>query len=168
MPSDYVCQLCKGELPNNYYHCMGCEQLLQKDFNICKYCFHMGLHMQNIHMHRTSTRMHSEVHHCALPNKLQKGRGCCCHEGICSACRLCRKCSCKCHHNMQLMQRFMTVTELQKTLADCKNIAEAVYTKPRIGGGIVGSVNFASQAKHKEKVKVIVGGKSMTPLLDVC
>lgn len=36
---DYTCIYCKGELPNYYYHCYGCEALLQKDFNVCRKCY---------------------------------------------------------------------------------------------------------------------------------
>lgn len=37
--SDYFCLTCKRELSNSYFHCLGCESLLQKDFNVCKMCY---------------------------------------------------------------------------------------------------------------------------------
>ena len=37
--NDYFCRICNRELENIYLHCDGCENLLQKDFNICISCF---------------------------------------------------------------------------------------------------------------------------------
>lgn len=36
--NDFFCFLCHQELGNAYMHCNGCEELLQKDFNICLAC----------------------------------------------------------------------------------------------------------------------------------
>lgn len=36
--NDFFCFLCHQELANAYMHCNGCEELLQKDFNICLAC----------------------------------------------------------------------------------------------------------------------------------
>ena len=35
----YQCELCLRELANAYYHCVGCEEHLDKDFNICAACY---------------------------------------------------------------------------------------------------------------------------------
>jgi hypothetical protein len=40
--SDYSCKVCLQELANIYLHCNGCENLLQKDFNICPECHEDG------------------------------------------------------------------------------------------------------------------------------
>ena len=37
--NDYFCILCKTELFNLYYSCEGCEDLLDKEYNICFRCY---------------------------------------------------------------------------------------------------------------------------------
>jgi predicted amidophosphoribosyltransferase len=36
--NDFFCVSCHQELGNAYMHCNGCEDLLQKDYNICITC----------------------------------------------------------------------------------------------------------------------------------
>ena len=37
--NDFFCSLCFQELGNIYMHCEGCEELLQKDYNLCVGCY---------------------------------------------------------------------------------------------------------------------------------
>ena len=49
--NDYFCKLCNKELENVYLHCDGCEELLQKDFNICMDCYEGGGWRTKVDMH---------------------------------------------------------------------------------------------------------------------
>jgi hypothetical protein len=37
--------VCKGELASSYRHCLGCEWLRDKDWNVCDQCFRAGKHL---------------------------------------------------------------------------------------------------------------------------
>jgi len=61
--SGFLCKLCHKELSNPYFHCDGCEELLQLDFNICHKCHEEKTFMKFIGMHPHSNRVHSAVNH---------------------------------------------------------------------------------------------------------
>jgi len=109
--NDYYCGICRMELPNTYFHCQGCEELLNKDYNVCGDCYRHGKHL--VVGPGTGRRISSQLH-TAQPGKLQKGRGCSCHEGICDACKLCRRCSCACHYHFVLARRWAETLNVEK------------------------------------------------------
>jgi hypothetical protein len=61
--SDYDCKICRTELSNVYYHCMGCEQLLSKDYNICAECHAQKKFMRKDLMHPTNDKNHATLNH---------------------------------------------------------------------------------------------------------
>ena len=40
----FECHICKKELFNAYFHCMGCEILSANDYNVCAECFSEVVH----------------------------------------------------------------------------------------------------------------------------
>lgn len=72
--SEYACSICKRELPNSYFHCLGCESL-EKDFNVCRKCLDAKHHRVNIGMHI---------------GEAKKDKKKCSHQqGICPLCAKC-------------------------------------------------------------------------------
>lgn len=94
--NDYFCKLCNTELENVYLHCDGCENLLQKDFNICMDCHESGRYRTTVDMHgrglqsavdRTSTVNHTGD---MCP---KKGSSCICNGRVGSPCPVCGLCN---------------------------------------------------------------------------
>lgn len=119
-PSDYTCKLCFGELANRYFHCIGCEKLLLKDFNICLSCLDAKRYMQNVRMHPKKPNANSDTNHTGTAKKFEKRRGCGCKQKICAECKFCTKCSCRCHHFFEERSRFFNNTRLRGILRGCE------------------------------------------------
>ena len=120
----YNCKLCHAELSNTYLHCLGCESLLSKDFNICLTCFREERYYLRYDMDRKNKSSRSDLHHTGQREKERNGRGCRCHQGICPDCKLCKTCSCRCHHRFQHRRRFFESTEIQSILDECEKISQ--------------------------------------------
>jgi hypothetical protein len=61
--ADYICKICGRELSNLYYHCQGCEHLLNRDLNLCHECFMEKKHLEFIQMHSSSAQKCIMVNH---------------------------------------------------------------------------------------------------------
>ena len=61
--SDFECKLCRKELSNVYFHCDGCENLLSKDFNICRGCYLQGKFNIKVQMHPSNPKRHATLNH---------------------------------------------------------------------------------------------------------
>ncbi|KAL7579289.1 hypothetical protein ACA910_013969 [Epithemia clementina (nom. ined.)] len=140
--NDYFCKLCSKELENVYLHCDGCEDLLQRDFNICMNCYESGQWRDTVDMHgrgfhqpadRTSCVNHTGGH---FPR--QGSSACHCVPGLpCLLCKLCNACSCTCHRSFTLRNRFYGREELVNLLEWLKSdaveqIEYGKYTKARL------------------------------------
>lgn len=119
--NDYVCRLCKAELANLYFHCVGCEELLELDLNICPACFDDKRYFAEIRMHDKNEKPRSDRNHTGQKDKLNRGKGCSCRQGTCTKCKLCPQCSCKCHHKFKLHRRFFEKERLERILVKCEN-----------------------------------------------
>lgn len=119
LPSDYVCRICHAELSNSYYHCMGCEELLAEDMNICLNCYEGAAYYKNISTRSTNSveaNWVSDLNHTGTNDKLSNTRACRCRQGLCKKCGYCKSCSCRCHHHFQHNQRFFTLEQIQEDL----------------------------------------------------
>lgn len=119
--NDYFCKLCDHELANTYFHCQGCEDLLQMDFNICHFCFRDGKYRCNVDMKPYVTNPKgchdhhnggSSMMRCTLGNE-----GCTFCDDVCDAC------VCTCHRTFTKRQRFRSDEKGRKLLTDCMVLA---------------------------------------------
>jgi hypothetical protein len=123
--SDYFCMICNQELSNSYFHCNGCEVILNRDFNICSQCYGEGLYLKKIQIHPTSNKWYSDVNHMGETTRSSLSRSCPCHAGRCRACPdgFCKSCSCNCHKAFINQFRFIDEETTGKMLELCENIA---------------------------------------------
>lgn len=160
MGDDYFCKICSEELGNCYLHCRGCEQLLERDFNVCSGCYIEGKYKCFRKMHPTSgeEKHFSDVHHTG-DNTAKRACTCkrSCDAGdstLCAGCTVtqagrpvprCKKCSCTCHQVFDLRYRFFKPESIEKFLNDC--------------------VAFANNAKvtYKEETLARLNGEPMVP-----
>ena len=110
----YECMVCNDELANVYMHCMGCETLLRKDFNICVTCFknHRGDILAH---HKEGESRFSHLCHMGHVNWDQmqvKGKNCSSKQRSCVHCGFCTHCSCRCHGVYQMRFRFHSPVEM--------------------------------------------------------
>ena len=124
--SDYFCFTCKRELANTYFHCLGCENLLQKDFNICRMCLDEKKYGNNMSMGFEGKTRNSDIIHAGVLEKKKNTKNCQCRQGICRECGYCKSCSCSCHHDFQLHYRFYTPDELKDMLKCVGEVAAKV------------------------------------------
>jgi len=122
--SDYCCKLCYKELANMYLHCEGCDNLLNKDFNICSECYLGKKHMANIQMHPQKKKKHATLNHTGSMI-FERSSRCPCKNGpTCTTCHFCLGCSCKCHQEFSLNFRFMRMNEEKVLLNSIKGIID--------------------------------------------
>jgi hypothetical protein len=127
--NDYACKLCDKELSNQYFHCEGCETLLQKDYNICRHCFTTGAFLRFTSMRDDAPNMFCDQHHTGQTVNNRASRGCICHQGFCHGCKktssisLCRNCSCKCHKKFSVRYRFRNDEAAIEVLRNVKRVA---------------------------------------------
>lgn len=125
--NDYFCKLCSKELSNVYYHCNGCEELLQRDFNICSHCFVGEKYKANIKIHALDNRMASDIHHTGKFVNRRSSTDCC-HRGNCRVCvqrgdYFCKTCSCTCHLQFTRHMRLFSQQEVEGILKHCRKLA---------------------------------------------
>ena len=110
--------ICNEELSNIYLHCIGCENLLSKDFNICTVCHEQQKYHKLFIMDHENRDDYKFQHISCRSNLLElESRNCLCHTR-CSGCRCCKVCSCQCHTNFSLNFRFMNIEDEKKMLED--------------------------------------------------
>ena len=91
-------------MSNMYYHCMGCELLLKRDFNVCVECSRDHLHEVNT-LEATSA-MTGHFGSVDWSAKQRSGQMCSHRASSCRLCGFCVKCSCRCHTVLQQRFRF--------------------------------------------------------------
>ena len=130
--NDYNCKTCGSELANLYFHCMGCENHLSMDFNICALC-HEEKHFKNtIFMNKIKQDRSALINHTGNMTMGRHGRRCPCKKGrSCEYCTLCTGCSCTCHQSFEVRFRTMLPSESLRVLDSIeKQVNEEVhYTK---------------------------------------
>jgi hypothetical protein len=119
---DYFCKICNQELSNSYFHCNGCEVILNRDFNICSQCYSEERYLKKIQTHPTSNKWYSDVNHVGDTRNSNKSRGCPCHAGICRLCTdgYCKACSCKCHKVFLNNFRFIDGASVDLVIQKCE------------------------------------------------
>ena len=114
----YFCKICHQELPNLFLHCIGCEEKLSMDFNICLDCHHGKLYHKLFIMDhfrdnlREGNRKNCCINHTGDTSKLKNyTKDCpdCSLQEPCHCCSYCKGCSCQCHANFNLYYRFMNI-----------------------------------------------------------
>ena len=133
--NDFFCRLCQEELANVYMHCYGCEEILNKDFNICigyvndyvavffsnskltpkcllltfflRSCHAESRFKKKIQMHPLNNKNHSTINHTGHYTLNRQSRCPCKNGPVCKGCGFCAGCSCKCHQSFILRFRFM-------------------------------------------------------------
>jgi hypothetical protein len=172
--NDYFCKTCSYELANTYFHCVGCESLLAKDFNICIECHNDKAFLTNVEMHGRATAMTSQFHHLGAPRAWCN----CSSIAQCPECRTCLSCLCSCHTKFQKRRRFYTEEQQWAMLARCAKAvkgAEVLYateTECRLHGETMISPKMekplrcdvteedADAATEEKSDKIYVGGAS--------
>jgi len=128
--NDFFCKLCNQELSNVYFHCDGCEQLLSKDFNICRKCHAEKMFCQTIQMHPSNPKRHSTLNHTGRMN-YDRGSRCPCRNGpACKICHFCSGCSCRCHTWFTLHYRLFNKDEETALLARVEAATKAEPVEP--------------------------------------
>jgi hypothetical protein len=120
----YSCSLCYHELSNTYMHCLGCDRLLQKDFNVCSQCYglekHRCFHVMNINVDAQNSAFNHTGAFGASTAPRHKGF---CEEGnLCPKCKNGQQCCCTCHSNFSMEQRFFSNDGLSKLLSATRKI----------------------------------------------
>jgi hypothetical protein len=129
--SDYFCMVCNQELSNSYFHCYGCEIILNRDFNICSRCYAEERYLAKIQIHPTSNKWYSDVNHVGNCDKSAMSRSCPCHAGRCRTCSdaYCKACSCNCHKVFTNQFRFIDQEATEKLIKNCEKIAQGSEVK---------------------------------------
>ena len=144
--NDFFCMLCNQELGNTYMHCDGCENLLQKDFNICINCHDVKDMRQADHQMNPTHSLSSalgrrcDINHIPLQKKTFSSRMCGCNVGgsKCRKCNFMACCSCKCHQQYTLRNRFYNEDEMRSLLLDVDTVLNECDT--------IGSLNPSAKA----------------------
>jgi len=128
---DFECKICQSELSNLYFHCEGCDKLLNMDFNICGKCHSAGEHKRTISMRKddkSKVVKLSTVNHTGIMSYTNRnGIRCPCKKGhCCDYCKLCTCCACICHSTFSPHFLRKTPSDLDKML----ETIEAKVTSP--------------------------------------
>ena len=138
--SDFFCIICHAELCNVYYRCVGCEKLLDKDYNICFRCYKHKMFLDDMEMGldkdgelseegtKTTIRYHTSMK--KPPCGTQKSQKC--KRTVCHQCDKCWECSCMCHRNFREHKRFYNKQDLKNVMENCVRCAkgeEVLYAK---------------------------------------
>ena len=146
--NDFFCMLCNQELGNTYMHCDGCEDLLQKDFNICINCHGVKNMRQADHQMHPSHSLSSalgrrcDINHIPLQKKSYSTKVCGCNIGgsKCKTCKFMSCCSCKCHKQYTLRSRFYNENQMRSMLHDVDVVLNEYDT--------IGSLNPPAEASQ--------------------
>lgn len=120
--------VCGVELFNSFYHCIGCEKLIGKDFDICHGCFQAKKFKVNKNMspalkdetkNSDKKQRLSYISHKGKKFRNKKGN-CGCRQTSCRLCGFCCSCSCVCHLEFERKQRFFASDTLKKLQEKCK------------------------------------------------
>ena len=111
-----------------YYHCAGCEKILNKDFDICHECFTTGefLIYHPMRPITKTTKKYTDNHHIGNLTRNNRSAGCSCHAGGCEFCKTfdgqkrCRACSCVCHQEFMKKIRHRLPEENDRLLSRCR------------------------------------------------
>jgi len=120
--NDFFCRLCQEELANVYMHCYGCEEILNKDFNICIGCHAESRFKKKILMHPLNNKNHSTINHTGHYTLNRQSRCPCKNGPVCKGCGFCAGCSCKCHQSFILRFRFMHLASEETLLHSVKKV----------------------------------------------
>lgn len=151
--SDYFCRLCHRELSNVYMHCEGCEELLQRDYNICVDCHAEQRYASFCQMNTKTNKRRSLLNHTG-DMRYDRSSRCPCKNGpACQNCGYCVGCSCRCHTWFRVHNRFHEETELEALRARIEAAVDELspirYAKEtelrlRLGGLAVDGTNTNS------------------------
>jgi len=109
---DFFCKLCDHELSNSYMHCNGCEELLNKDFNICTDCHANDKFKIFYHMNRDNNERDAFKNHTGDMATAEIVPPCECKKiESCGKCGHCSGCKCTCHTSFTLNFRYMSTGE---------------------------------------------------------
>jgi hypothetical protein len=151
--NDFFCKICLQELSNTYFHCEGCEELLQKSFDICSQCFAGLDFLVSQSMSGDDSGLHwvSDFHHVGDTMGHLESNECGCHAGPCLSCPLpvedgaepkylCKMCSCNCHKKFSRRHRFYRDQDFDKIVLRCEALVDdeevplALETEARLDG----------------------------------
>jgi hypothetical protein len=119
----FYCKLCQVELSNEYYHCDGCESLLDQDFNICQSCHHAQRFTVFVSMNPADVSVLCTAHHTGQTTLDVRNRGCSMKLGpVCKLCRFCTCCSCKCHKKFTPQLRFFALNQEEELLKRVRDV----------------------------------------------
>ena len=132
--NDYFCRICNRGLPNLFFHCMGCEILLGKDFDICADC-HANEKYRCYHtMDQNTDFRTSDLQHTGAFDQDVAFDTCGCNlVRPCTICFVtvggkkigrCKKCSCICHQRFTAQLRFFRLEQLTKLVDEFEQFAE--------------------------------------------
>jgi hypothetical protein len=139
----FECKFCFVELANFYLQCEGCRVLLDKEFNCCRRCFDLEMHLRC----DVVAPMHSDPHlaireDCFLNHfvpkrkshvaKAHKNKEHCRNGNLCVpwgigkdfGCGKCTLCECECHKKFILRARFFSKQQLATLLEDVASKAQ--------------------------------------------
>jgi hypothetical protein len=159
----YQCSLCYHELANTYMHCWGCEQLLQKDFNVCIQCYglrkHRCFHVMNINVDaQNSAFNHTGAFFASTAHKSS------CDEGnMCLKCKNGQDCCCSCHSKFSIEQRFFSNDGLSKLLSATRKIVgmQKIPFFHEVSPRLAAVAKFRERASSQEMTNSTIGQKTI-------
>jgi hypothetical protein len=122
--SDYFCKLCHQELYNGFMHCIGCENLLVEDYNICTKCYDDRAYETFHQMNRNANTIVSYKNHTGKMSGNNETYGNC--GEVCSGCDMCPYSKCVCHTKFTYYRRFYNEADLQLLLSQCERLANVI------------------------------------------
>jgi hypothetical protein len=171
----YQCEICKKELSNQYFHCLGCEKLLKKDYNICVKCHsqkkyqdeNIGNELDTGRRHvATATLLAPKPCSCKrFPPKPREsmgvsagvaddlpGEACSPAFRPCYECDGCMTCSCQCHSIFCLRYRFLNSEESAKLLKRIRGLLDN-WKKEQDGGWVSNKVLDENQKYGSKRLE---------------
>lgn len=121
--TDFDCKLCRRELSNVYYHCDGCEKLLNKDFNICQDCYKQKEFMHTIQMHPSNPKKKATLNHTGNMSYDRQSKCPCKNGPRCDFCGYCVGCSCRCHSWFTVHTRLFPLEQELQLVKQVKDLA---------------------------------------------
>jgi hypothetical protein len=122
---DYICKLCFQEILNSYMHCVGCERLLAKDFNVCVSCHLENKDRQFVIMSSETPAEDSAFNHTGdFPGQSERRNCKRCKKTniVCAVCGNGRRCCCWCHTEASVEQRMWDADTLSNLVTDTQKV----------------------------------------------